>query len=124
MAKTARVLPKHPRTEKPSRLVIFPSKPCILLVIHKTVFVGSWKILPEGSSLLGILFSMAVRQFSPSFLHEQMLTSLGCIGCGRFFEGTAAEMHKALNKTLSAVPDDTKVYVSFHVDCSDLPDTD
>ncbi|KAL3423832.1 hydroxyacylglutathione hydrolase [Phlyctema vagabunda] len=31
-------------------------------------------------------------------------------GCGRFFEGTAAEMHTALNKTLAAVPDDTVVY--------------
>jgi len=32
-------------------------------------------------------------------------------GCGRFFEGTAAEMHKALNETLAALPDDTRVYV-------------
>jgi len=31
-------------------------------------------------------------------------------GCGRFFEGTAEEMNTALNKTLAAVPDDTKVY--------------
>ncbi|KAI1261224.1 Las1-domain-containing protein [Xylariaceae sp. FL1019] len=31
-------------------------------------------------------------------------------GCGRFFEGTADEMHIALNKTLAALPDDTKVY--------------
>jgi hydroxyacylglutathione hydrolase len=31
-------------------------------------------------------------------------------GCGRFFEGTAEEMHEALNKTLAALPDDTKVY--------------
>ncbi|KAI1139003.1 hydroxyacylglutathione hydrolase [Hypoxylon sp. FL0543] len=31
-------------------------------------------------------------------------------GCGRFFEGTAEEMHKALNKTLASLPDDTKVY--------------
>ncbi|CRG84402.1 hypothetical protein PISL3812_01694 [Talaromyces islandicus] len=31
-------------------------------------------------------------------------------GCGRFFEGNAAEMHKALNQTLAALPDDTKVY--------------
>lgn len=31
-------------------------------------------------------------------------------GCGRFFEGTPEEMHKALNKTLAALPDDTKVY--------------
>ncbi|KAK5136916.1 hypothetical protein LTR08_001423 [Meristemomyces frigidus] len=31
-------------------------------------------------------------------------------GCGRFFEGTSEEMDKALNKTLAALPDDTKVY--------------
>ncbi|TKA25262.1 hypothetical protein B0A54_17305 [Friedmanniomyces endolithicus] len=31
-------------------------------------------------------------------------------GCGRFFEGTAKEMDTALNKTLGALPDDTKVY--------------
>ncbi|KAG0124149.1 putative hydroxyacylglutathione hydrolase [Tuber indicum] len=31
-------------------------------------------------------------------------------GCGRFFEGTAEEMHKALNTTLGSLPDDTKVY--------------
>ncbi|KPM36985.1 hypothetical protein AK830_g9578 [Neonectria ditissima] len=31
-------------------------------------------------------------------------------GCGRFFEGSAAEMHEALNKRLAALPDDTIVY--------------
>ncbi|RMJ24764.1 Hydroxyacylglutathione hydrolase [Aspergillus sp. HF37] len=31
-------------------------------------------------------------------------------GCGRFFEGNAQEMHKALNETLAALPDDTRVY--------------
>ncbi|KAF2138755.1 uncharacterized protein K452DRAFT_233666 [Aplosporella prunicola CBS 121167] len=31
-------------------------------------------------------------------------------GCGRFFEGNADEMHEALNSTLAALPDDTKVY--------------
>jgi glyoxylase-like metal-dependent hydrolase (beta-lactamase superfamily II) len=31
-------------------------------------------------------------------------------GCGRFFEGTPEQMHKALNETLAALPDDTKVY--------------
>ncbi|KAL9624164.1 MAG: hypothetical protein Q9160_001686 [Pyrenula sp. 1 TL-2023] len=31
-------------------------------------------------------------------------------GCGKFFEGSAAEMHKALNVTLAALPDDTRVY--------------
>ena len=32
-------------------------------------------------------------------------------GCGRFFEGTPEEMHKALNGVLAKLPDDTKVYV-------------
>lgn len=32
-------------------------------------------------------------------------------GCGKFFEGTAEEMHTALNKILGSLPDDTKVYV-------------
>ena len=32
-------------------------------------------------------------------------------GCGRFFEGTPAEMDTALNKTLAALPNETKVYV-------------
>jgi len=31
-------------------------------------------------------------------------------GCGRFFEGTPTEMHKALNHTLASLPKDTKVY--------------
>lgn len=34
------------------------------------------------------------------------------LGCGRFFEGTPEEMHRALNETLAQLPDDTKVYVS------------
>lgn len=31
-------------------------------------------------------------------------------GCGKFFEGSAGEMHAALNKTLAALPDDTRVF--------------
>ncbi|KAI9853574.1 MAG: Cytoplasmic glyoxalase II [Vezdaea acicularis] len=31
-------------------------------------------------------------------------------GCGRFFEGTPAEMHHALNEVLAELPGDTKVY--------------
>lgn len=31
-------------------------------------------------------------------------------GCGRFFEGTAEQMHAALCEKLSALPDDTQVY--------------
>lgn len=32
-------------------------------------------------------------------------------GCGRFFEGTAEEMHTALNERLAKLPDDTVTYV-------------
>lgn len=38
--------------------------------------------------------------------------NLTLAGCGRFFEGNAQEMHKALNETLASLPDDTRVYVS------------
>ncbi|KAG5976589.1 hypothetical protein E4U55_007280 [Claviceps digitariae] len=31
-------------------------------------------------------------------------------GCGKFFEGTAEEMHEALNNRLASLPDDTVVY--------------
>lgn len=31
-------------------------------------------------------------------------------GCGKFFEGNAEEMNTALNKTLAALPNDTKVF--------------
>ena len=31
-------------------------------------------------------------------------------GCGKFFEGTAEEMDAALNSTLAALPDDTRVF--------------
>ncbi|KAI5776244.1 beta-lactamase-like protein [Geopyxis carbonaria] len=31
-------------------------------------------------------------------------------GCGRFFEGSAAEMHTALNETLAALPEETTVW--------------
>jgi hydroxyacylglutathione hydrolase len=36
--------------------------------------------------------------------------TLFCAGCGRLFEGTAAMMHRALNETLAALPDATRVY--------------
>jgi len=31
-------------------------------------------------------------------------------GCGKFFEGSGEEMHKALNETLAALPDETRVF--------------
>lgn len=42
-----------------------------------------------------------------------LAANLVFLGCGRFFEGNAAEMDEALNKRLAALPDDTVVYVSI-----------
>jgi hydroxyacylglutathione hydrolase len=42
---------------------------------------------------------------------ESSIQLIADIGCGRFFEGNATEMHEALNKRLSSLPDDTLVYV-------------
>lgn len=42
-----------------------------------------------------------------------MVLTKDVAGCGKFFEGNAAEMHEALNKRLATLPDDTVVYVSL-----------
>ena len=41
-------------------------------------------------------------------------------GCGRFFEGSAGDMHTALNKRLSVLPDDTSVYCGHEYTKSNL----
>jgi hydroxyacylglutathione hydrolase len=41
-------------------------------------------------------------------------------GCGRFFEGSAAEMHRALNITLGSLPDDTAVYPGHEYTASNV----
>ncbi|XP_046545916.1 hydroxyacylglutathione hydrolase, mitochondrial-like isoform X2 [Haliotis rubra] len=41
-------------------------------------------------------------------------------GCGKFFEGTAEQMHKALIKTLSVLPQETKVYCGHEYTVSNL----
>lgn len=64
--------------------------------------------MTRGWSLPGILCSSEVRIQDIIFWEIDLLGA----GCGRFFEGTPAEMHKALNQTLASLPDDTKVYVS------------
>jgi hydroxyacylglutathione hydrolase len=40
--------------------------------------------------------------------------------CGRFFEGTPTQMHISLNKILSSLPDDTKVYCGHEYTVSNL----
>ncbi|KAJ6144865.1 Hydroxyacylglutathione hydrolase [Penicillium chermesinum] len=58
--------------------------------------------------LLETLCSLAVGLLNPTI--ERFMALIISTGCGRFFEGNAAEMHNALNKVLAALPDDTKVY--------------
>lgn len=41
-------------------------------------------------------------------------------GCGRFFEGDAAQMHHALNTVFAALPDDTRVYCGHEYTVSNL----
>ena len=48
-------------------------------------------------------------------LDQSFLKHVVFLGCGRFFEGNAKEMNKALNEVLAYLPDDTKVYVSISV---------
>lgn len=62
-------------------------------------------------SLLVILFLLVVSVLPLYQTAERQLNIRP--GCGRFFEGTPEQMHKALNETLAQLPDDTKVYVSI-----------
>lgn len=41
-------------------------------------------------------------------------------GCGRLFEGTAADMHRSLNEVLAALPDETLVYSGHEYTLSNL----
>ena len=41
-------------------------------------------------------------------------------GCGRLFEGTPAQMYQSLNVTLSALPEDTRVYCGHEYTASNL----
>ena len=45
------------------------------------------------------------------------ITTLG--GCGRFFEGTGAQMQEAFDK-IGALPDDTKIYCGHEYTVSNL----
>jgi hypothetical protein len=55
----------------------------------------------------------------PYWFERDFANGFWIIGCGKFFEGTAEEMHAALNKTLASLPDDTKVYVIYYFPASD-----
>ena len=41
-------------------------------------------------------------------------------GCGRLFEGTAAQMYESLNLTLGALPDDTRIYCGHEYTVNNL----
>ena len=41
-------------------------------------------------------------------------------GCGRFFEGTAEQMHKALIQVLGALPNETKVFCGHEYSLQNL----
>ncbi|HYQ17786.1 MAG TPA: hydroxyacylglutathione hydrolase C-terminal domain-containing protein, partial [Polyangiaceae bacterium] len=46
--------------------------------------------------------------------------TLFAAGCGRLFEGTAAQMYESLNLTLGALPDDTQIYCGHEYTLSNL----
>ncbi len=46
--------------------------------------------------------------------------TLFAAGCGKFFEGTAADMHKALIKVIGGLPGDTKIYCGHEYTLSNL----
>ncbi|KAL8776898.1 MAG: hypothetical protein Q9194_002876 [Teloschistes cf. exilis] len=75
--------------------------------INLTAIINTHQMVKIGWSSQGILSSSevmpALTKTGKTIIDEEK-------GCGRFFEGTPAEMHTALNKTLASLPDDTKVY--------------
>lgn len=79
---------------------------------QRVVFTGDTLFI--GGMFLIILLIFAI--LLPRAVCDRQLTTIDS-GCGRFFEGNAAEMHKALNETLASLPDDTKVYVCFIILC-------
>jgi hydroxyacylglutathione hydrolase len=46
--------------------------------------------------------------------------TLFAAGCGRLFEGTAADMYRSLNVELAALPDDTRVYCGHEYTANNL----
>ncbi|KAL6736078.1 hypothetical protein Aduo_006468 [Ancylostoma duodenale] len=54
--------------------------------------------------------------------HRILLTgdTLFIAGCGKFFEGNGAEMHRNLNEILGKLPDDTRVYPGHEYTLSNL----
>jgi len=81
-------------------------------VVHRVCKEGDTVHLPELNAEFRVLEVPAHTRSHIAFYGENALFSgdtLFSLGCGRFFEGTAADMQKSLDK-LAALPGDTKNY--------------
>lgn len=80
--------------------------------VHRACRDGDRVDLPGLNAEFHVLEVPAHTRSHIAFYGENVLFSgdtLFSVGCGRFFEGTAADMQKALDK-LAALPPDTKNY--------------
>lgn len=80
--------------------------------VHKVCREGDEIELPDLNARFHVLEIPAHTRSHIAFFNDEVLFSgdtLFSLGCGRFFEGTAADMQKSLDK-LAALPPDTQVY--------------
>jgi len=80
--------------------------------VHKVCREGDRVVLPGLNAEFRVLEVPAHTRSHIAFYGENILFSgdtLFSLGCGRFFEGTAVDMQKSLDK-LAALPADTKNY--------------
>ena len=88
-------------SEDKSSRVVFTGKIRQWLFVFHSSYASSFSFF---SSLLGLLFLF-------SFLSLSLWSCIGDTlfvgGCGKFFEGTAQQMHHALIEVLSSLPTDT-----------------
>lgn len=74
-----------------------------------------WLMEDESDKVVFTGDTLFTGGYKNSRLQIKLRTSLIATACGRFFEGTPEEMHKALNEKLAALPDETRVYVGLLV---------
>jgi hypothetical protein len=80
-------------------------------VIPRILFATLFKMVKIKPYLLATRYLLQVFRRRRSQLQLQPgIDPTSASGCGRFFEGTAEQMHQALNNTLAALPDDAKIY--------------
>lgn len=63
-----------------------------------------------------LCFSLQVADRKVVFTGDTLFIA----GCGRFFEGSASEMHTSLNSTLAMLPDDTLVFCGHEYTVTNL----